>query len=85
MARKDGYLGNQNIRRSNIPVEYTQDQIQEFVKCYEDPIYFIRTYTRIVNLDKGLINFDLWPFQERMAQTIMKNRFSICKLPRQSR
>jgi hypothetical protein len=45
--------------------------------------YFARTYIRIVNVDKGLIPFNMWDFQAKMLHTFADNRFSICKLPRQ--
>ena len=62
---------------------YTEEQVTEIVKCSEDPIYFIRNYVKIVNVDKGLVPFDMWPFQENMVTEFHNNRFSICKMPRQ--
>ena len=50
----------------------------------QDPLYFIQTYVRIVSLDEGLIPFKMYPFQKEMVGTFHKNRFTICKLPRQS-
>ena len=50
----------------------------------KDPQYFIETYIKIVSLDRGLISFDMYPFQKDMVGTFHNNRFSICKLPRQS-
>jgi hypothetical protein len=50
----------------------------------EDPIYFIKNYIKIVNIDEGLVPFNMYGFQERMVDTFHNNRFSICKLPRQS-
>ena len=60
------YLGNPLLKRVNVPHEYTQDEILEYVKCRDNPIYFIKTYMTIVNIDKGLMKFDLWPFQEKI-------------------
>jgi hypothetical protein len=77
------YLGNKNLKRVDVQVEYTQDQVKEYLKCARDPIYFIKTYVKIVNVDTGLVNFDLWPFQEEMVNKFDQNRFVICKLPRQ--
>jgi hypothetical protein len=79
----ENYLGNKNLKKVGVPVEYTQEQVQEYIKCARDPIYFIRTYVKIVHVDYGLVNFDLWPFQEEMVQKFGDNRFVICKLPRQ--
>ena len=78
------YLGNPNLKKANVPVEFTKEQIQEYQKCMGDPIYFIQTYMKIVSLDEGLVPFDMYDFQKDMVQTFHDNRFTICKLPRQS-
>jgi hypothetical protein len=80
----DAYLGNPNLKKVNTKVEYTQEQIIEFQKCAEDPIYFMEKYIRIVSLDEGLVPFNMYGFQKKIVQTIHDNRFTICKLPRQS-
>jgi hypothetical protein len=79
----DGYLGNEKLKRVGVELSYTEEQVKEIIKCTEDPVYFIRNYVQIVNVDKGLIPFDMWPFQEKMVQDFHENRFSICKMPRQ--
>ena len=84
MAESVNYLGNPNLKRTNVPVEYDQEQIEEYIKCANDCEYFIRQYIQIVNVDQGLIPFDLYDFQSNMVTTFVNKRFSICKLPRQS-
>ena len=78
------YLGNPNLKKANVTQEWTKKQIEEYAKCMKDPIYFIRTYIRIVSLDEGLVPFDMYDFQKEMVGTFHSNRFTICKLPRQS-
>ena len=78
------YLGNPLLKKANAPIEWTKDQILEYQKCMEDPIYFIKNYIKIVSLDEGLVPFQLYDFQEQIVNTIHDNRFTICKLPRQS-
>lgn len=80
----DHYLGNPLIKAANTPVEFTPEQIEEYLKCSTDPIYFIETYIKIVQVDRGLIPFDMYDFQRNIVRTIHDNRFTICKLPRQS-
>ena len=80
----DAYLGNPNLKKVNTPVEFTKDQVLEFRKCENDPTYFIKNYVQIVSLDEGLVPFNMYGFQEEMIQTMHKDRFTICKLPRQS-
>ena len=78
------YLGNPNLKKANVALEYTPEQVQEIIRCSEDPVYFIKTYIKIVSLDKGLIPFDMYHFQEEMVQKFHDHRFNIAKLPRQS-
>jgi hypothetical protein len=78
-----GYLGNERLKRVGVEIQYTEEQAVEIAKCIEDPVYFIKTYVKIVNVDKGLVPFDMWPFQEQMVKSFHENRFSISKMPRQ--
>ena len=78
------YLGNPNLKKANVQQEWTKKQLQEYTRCMDDPLYFIQTYVRIISLDEGLIPFKMYPFQKEMVGTFHKNRFTICKLPRQS-
>ena len=84
MADQNQYLGNPNLKKANTAVEFTKDDIKEYHKCAEDPIYFIENYVRIVSLDEGLVPFEMYDFQQDMISTMHDNRFSIFKLPRQS-
>ena len=78
------YLGNHNLKAADVPVEFTEDQVQEYLKCASDPIYFIKNYIKIVSLDEGLVPFEMWDFQEDIVEKVHNNRFVIAKLPRQT-
>ena len=84
MQNYDHYLGNPLLKKSNVPVEWTKKQILEYQKCMENPIYFIKNYIKIVSLDEGLVPFKMYDFQEDIVDTIHNDRFTICKMPRQS-
>jgi hypothetical protein len=84
MADSTNYLGNPNLVKVGIKNEYTKDQIIEYQKCAKDPIYFMVNYIKIVSLDDGLVPFKMYGFQKKIVETIHNNRFTICKLPRQS-
>ena len=79
----DGYLGNVNLKKVGVELSYTEEQVAEIFKCSQDPVYFIKNYVKIVHVDKGLVPFDMWNFQEDMVNTFKDNRFIICKMPRQ--
>ena len=78
------YLGNPNLKKANVQQEWTKKELLEYKRCMDDPLYFIQTYVRIVSLDEGLIPFKMYNFQKEMVGTFHNNRFTICKLPRQS-
>ena len=78
------YLGNPNLKAANQKTKFTKKQVEEFIRCQDNPIYFISNYIQIVTLDHGIQPFKLYNFQKEMVDTFHNNRFSICKLPRQS-
>ena len=77
------YMGNPNIKRPHVSLEYTEEQLREYKKCIDDPIYFAETYVRIMSVDFGKIPFTLYDFQRDMVNDFADKRFNICKLPRQ--
>jgi hypothetical protein len=79
-----GYNGNSKLRKAYTQISMSQYEIDEFEKCMLDPLYFVKTYVKIVVLGKGLQPFNLYPFQEDMINTFIDERFVICKIPRQS-
>ncbi|AET72571.1 terminase large subunit [Synechococcus phage S-CAM8] len=84
MSTTEQYLGNPNLKKANVATEFSPEEVQEYLKCADDPVYFIQTYIKIVSLDKGLIPFDMYDFQVDMTRKFHDNRFNIAKLPRQS-
>ena len=84
MTDYEHYLGNPLLKKSNVAVEWNEEQILEYQKCMQDPLYFIQNYIKIVSLDEGLVPFSMFPFQKDMVGTIHNNRFTICRMPRQS-
>jgi len=77
------YQGNPNLVKAGVKQEYTEEQIREIIKCAEDPIYFIKNYIHIINIDKGLIKFELYDFQEEYVNILHTKKRIIGKLPRQ--
>jgi hypothetical protein len=80
----DIYLGNPLLKKANTPIEFSQEQIVEFVRCKNDPVYFAKSYVQIVTLDHGLQPFRPYSFQEKLINNFHNNRFNICKMPRQT-
>jgi hypothetical protein len=78
------YLGNPNLKKANVAQNWTKKELVEYQKCMESPQYFIENYVKIISLDEGLVPFKMYDFQKEMVGTFHSNRFTICKLPRQS-
>ena len=78
------YLGNPLLKKANVKQEFTEEQVIEFVKCKQDPVYFAKNYIKIVSLDEGLTQFHPYDFQEKLIRNFHENRFNICKMPRQT-
>ena len=83
-ASDDIYLGNPLLKKANVKIDFTEDQVKEYVKCANDPVYFTKNYVQIVSLDEGLVPFKMWDFQEELIEKFHNNRFNIAKLPRQT-
>ena len=78
------YLGNPNLKKANTPIEFTKENVAEYLKCKENPVYFAMNYVKIVTLDEGLKSFQPYDFQEKLINNFHDNRFNICKMPRQT-
>jgi hypothetical protein len=77
------YHGNPNLKAVGYQHDFTKEQLEEFVRCSEDPIYFIENYCKIVTLDRGLQPFKLYDCQKRKVDFIMNNRKTILMEGRQ--
>jgi hypothetical protein len=84
MNNNDSYLGNPNVKRDGVQEEWTPKKLSEYKKCMKDPAYFCKKYVKVIHLDKGLVPFKLYPYQEKMFQHFEDNRFSIVLACRQS-
>jgi hypothetical protein len=81
---KNSYNGNRSLKQIGYAIQYTYEQVQELMKCKDDPKYFIKTYCQIVSLDsEQLIPFELFGYQEKFIDVIQENRKVISMQPRQ--
>lgn len=83
-SKSDRYLGNSNLKAAGVNINFSEKQVEEYVRCAADPVYFIKNYVKIISLDKGTVPFTMYDFQEEMVELCHKNRFVISKMPRQS-
>ena len=81
---KHGYLGSASVLRAGVQLIFSEAEVSEYIKCLDSPIYFIKNYCQIVNLDRGLVPFELYPYQEKMVGTFHTNKNVITLACRQS-
>lgn len=70
LKQGDAYLSNPNLKRANTSIQFTEEQIIEFLRCKEDPVYFAKKYIKIVNVDDGLVQFKMWPFSRKISHKL---------------
>ena len=84
MSRETNYLGNPNVRGADVEHAWTKKELVEYKKCLDSPQYFAKKYCKVIHLDKGLIPFKLYPYQEKMFESFQEHRFNIVLACRQS-
>lgn len=77
------YNGNPNLVSSRQEINFTAEQLEEYMKCVNSAEYFIENYVKIISVDHGLVQFKPYDFQKEIIKTSIDNRFVICKMPRQ--
>ena len=78
------YKANPLLKQRGVQIDFTKEQVHEVIKCSQDPEYFLNEYVKVISLDEGIVPFHPYPFQQELVQSFHGNRFTICKLPRQS-
>lgn len=84
IPKNDSYLGNPNVKRDGIQQQWNAELVQEYARCMKDPVYFCEKYVKVIALDSGLVNFKLYPYQEKMFDHFNNHRFNIVLACRQS-
>ena len=84
MSTVNHYLGNPKLKKANIQIDFSQEEIQEVVRCSKDIVYFCETYQKIISIDEGLMPFEPYEYQKEIMHSVNENRFVICKMPRQT-
>ena len=80
----DSFRNNDNLKRPGTIHQFTKHEVLEYNKCMKDPVYFVKTYMKIVNVDHGLMNFDLYDYQEDLIRTFTNDRRVVVLSSRQS-
>ena len=84
LHQTESYLGNPNVKRDGVLQAWDEPLVQEYARCMKSPAYFAKQYCKIISLDKGLVPFELYPYQEKMFGDFNEYRFNIVLACRQS-
>ena len=82
--KTETYLGNINVKKDGVQQDWTRDQVLEYKKCMDDPVYFTEKYIKVIQLDRGLVDFKLYDYQKKMFNQFNANRFNVVLACRQS-
>ena len=80
----DNYMGNPKLKAIGQKVPYTREHLEMYGRAATDMVYFAENFTKIQTVDEGLVNFNPRDYQKTMMDNILKNRFTISLLPRQT-
>jgi hypothetical protein len=84
LAQHEMFKRNPNLKKAGVKIPYSKYQLNEVIKCSQDPVYFINNYCYIVNLDEGLIKFQTRKYQSNLINIFHNNKRIVVKFPRQT-
>ena len=61
------------LKKPGEKIRYTNDMVQELLRCRKDYIYCIRQYVKVRHPVRGIVPFDLFDYQEDMVNTYIDN------------
>jgi hypothetical protein len=64
-------------------INYKEIIKAEYVKCANDPVYFMKKYVWIQHPTRGRVQFNLYPFQEKVLHLFKNNDYSMVLKSRQ--
>ena len=79
-----GYRGNKKLKSKGVQLEWSQERLQEYLKCAKDPVYFAEKYIQIVHVDRGLIPIILYDYQKEIIEKITNSRRATVNTSRQA-
>lgn len=81
---KQYYLGNKNLPRPDLEIEWTPQMVRELKKARQNILYFAENFFHIVNLDRGKEKIKLFRCQKRVLRSLRDNRFNVLLSSRQA-
>lgn len=81
---KENYLGNSLLKGKDVKIEWSEELLQEYLKCKDDPMYFAENYIHIVDVDKGFVKIKLYDYQKEIIEKIYRSKKIVANCARQS-
>jgi len=81
---KDYYMGIRGLLKEEVKIDYSPDEVKEVYKCKNDIHYFLKTYVKVIDVDKGKVPFVLRDYQSDFIDVINNNDRIIGLQSRQS-
>ena len=63
-----------DLRASNIPFKMTDEEMEEYQKCYDNPEYFINKYCKFMT-DKGMSTVQLRDYQTKVIDLVTQETY----------
>jgi hypothetical protein len=70
-------------KKANIDDEFTDQNLIDLTRCFEDPVYFIDNFMKVQHATKGSIPLKMWDYQYEMVKAFHENRYVVALTGRQ--
>jgi len=84
MGRDLSYERSHVRKPADAPLALSEEHVHEINYCFQHPIYMIKNYIKIINQDRGLMNFVVYPYQAEFIKDCFKHKRVISCWSRQS-
>jgi hypothetical protein len=84
MTDTSSFMGNSLLKSVGEEYDWTKEEVAEYLKCKNDPVYFAETFCKIVHVDDGLVPYKPYDYQKEMIEKLHNNRFVVAMQSRQT-
>ena len=63
-----------DLRAANIPFKMTEEEMEEYQKCFDDPIYYVETYAKFMT-DHGIHTVTLRDYQKKVISIVTEETY----------
>ena len=63
------FMRDLDLRAANIPFKMSEEELEEYQKCYDDPVYYAENYAKFMT-DHGLSTVNLRDYQRNVISTV---------------